>query len=201
MTKPEIFVSIDVETDGPTPAVNSMLSIGAVAITPGYYGYRITEVFCNNLQPLPDRIPDSDTVKWWSSQPDAWAEVCKNQLTPQQAMDNFAKWLSDLTAVAPAKLVAVAWPASFDFEFVNNYMHQFYGENPLGFACMDIRSYANGLFNVAGYYERLPFDLYQHFNIDTTDLRPHVSVDDAIKQGRLLIELLHHAKKAASGKP
>ena len=45
----------------------------------------------------------------------------------------------------PGKPIAVAWPATFDFAFVNYYCHRFSAGNPLGFAALDIRSYANGL--------------------------------------------------------
>ena len=31
---PEIYVSIDIESDGPVPGLNSMLSLGAVAFDP-----------------------------------------------------------------------------------------------------------------------------------------------------------------------
>jgi hypothetical protein len=50
------------------------------------------------------------------------------------------------------------------------------------------------MYRVPGYYEKIPEgDLYKIFDIKTDDLRPHVAVDDAIRQGRLLMAMLKSA--------
>jgi DNA polymerase III alpha subunit (gram-positive type) len=190
MSKPELIISIDIETDGPCTGLNSMLSLGAVAYWDGVQ----IDTFYSKLLPMDDAVQNSDTMIFWASQPEAWAEVNTDQEEPLLVMNEFGIWLTDLRDRNNAKLTAAAWPASFDFGFVNWYMHQYYGDNPLGFACLDIRSYANGLFHTPGYYEKISEgDLYEFFKIDKSDLRPHVALDDAMEQGRLLMALIKYA--------
>ena len=192
MNKPELYISIDIETDGPCPGQNSMLAIGAAAFKIDLFNP--VSKFYRTIKPMDDATQDSDTMLWWATQPEAWEEVNTDQVEPMEAMNQFGEWLIGTGYLHNAKLVAAAWPAAFDFGFVNWYLHSYYGANPLGFACLDIRSYANGLFNTAGYYERISEgDLYKHYGIDKTGFRPHVAVDDAIQQGLLLMELIREA--------
>lgn len=192
--KPEMYISIDIETDGPCPGMNSMLSLGAVAYLEG------EEVSCfeHNMYPLEDGQEDSDTMAWWDTQPEAWDHVTSNQMDPINAIEEFATWLEFLSLDDSCHLVACAWPASFDFGFVNWYMHQYHGENLLGFSCLDIRSYANGLFGNPGYMNTRATvpegDLYKFFGIDTEKYRKHFAVDDARKQGDLLMKLIEYAR-------
>lgn len=193
--KPEVYISIDIETNGPCPGLNSMLAVGAVA----YYGRKAVGRFYRKLYPLPyedGAIENADTMIWWAGQPEAWEEVNKDQRDVTMAVNEFGTWLKDIEDNSSCKLIAAAWPAGFDFGFVNWYLHNYYGDNPLGFSCLDIRSYANGLFNTPGYYERISEgDLYKFFNIDLSGLRQHVAVDDAERQGRLLMALIEYAEK------
>lgn len=142
----ETYVSIDIETDGPAPGLNSMLALGAAAFTKDG---RQLATWTANLDLLPDAVANPDTAKWWLSQPEAWA-ICRVDLwNPKTAMPAFSSWVERL----PGKKTAVAWPAAFDFAFVNWYCHKFAGRNPLGFACLDLRSFAMGLTYSRGYYD------------------------------------------------
>jgi hypothetical protein len=189
--KPELFLSIDIETDGPVAGLNSMLALGVAAFTGDGEQYG---TWYSTLTPLPDAYQDTDTMNWWTTQPDAWAEVCTDQQDPAIAIPQFARWVGLLKE--EYKLVPVALPASFDFPFVNYYGHRFAQRSVLGFSCCDIRSYANGL---AGYssYQGLPKSRFQELagKIDTSDLRPHVALDDAIEQGRLFMALRSWASR------
>ena len=196
MSRPELFISIDIETNGPAPGVNSMLALGAAAFkhdgtpafTPDGSG---PETWYATLHPLAGTSENPETMDWWKGQPDAWAEVNRDRQQPRYAIPGFVRWCETLRDDTHAKLVAVAWPAAFDFAFVNYYCHRFAGRNPLGFACLDIRSYANALIHHPGYYET-PEQAVRDLagEIDKTGLRPHVAVDDAIEQGRLFAALL-----------
>jgi len=186
MSKPEIYVSIDIETDGPVAGINSMLSLGAAAfvddpVTP-------LDEFYDKLAPLFGMVSNPETMKWWETQTEAYAEATRNPSAPHEVVAAFNIWCEKLSS--DGKLIAVAWPAAFDFPFVNYYMHAFLGKNPLGFACLDIRSYANGLMKEANYYG-LKEEEVRHVvgEIDKTDLRPHFAIDDAIEQGRLFMAL------------
>src|SRR6266699_2275217 len=78
---PEIYVSTDVETDGPIPGPHSMLSFGSAA-------YRadktLVDTFSANLQTLPGAAGHPETMAWWQTQPEAWAEARKDPPGPRR---------------------------------------------------------------------------------------------------------------------
>jgi len=193
----EIYVSIDVETDGPAPGLNSMLALGAAAFADDE-----TELgtWYATLFPWNGACQHPDTMAWWRTQPDAWAEVITGRRQPYDAIRDFTGWCAELADTG--RLIAVAWPAAFDFAFVNYYCHAYMDHNPLGFSCCDIRSYANGLAGYPSYYglpEKQVRDMAG--KVSTAGLRPHVAVDDAIEQGRLFMALRRHALRAAENGP
>ena len=66
--KPEIYVSTDVEADGPIPGTNSMLSFGSAA----YLADKtLVGTFTANLETLPSAVEEPKTMEWWKSQPEA----------------------------------------------------------------------------------------------------------------------------------
>lgn len=62
----EVFVSTDVETDGPIPGEYSMLSLGSAAFSERGH---LVDVFQANLRPLEGARQDPDTMRWWAGQP------------------------------------------------------------------------------------------------------------------------------------
>ena len=58
----EIYISTDIEADGPIPGLYSMLSLGAAAFKPDG---AIEDEFSENLTCLPDATEDPDTMDWW----------------------------------------------------------------------------------------------------------------------------------------
>lgn len=197
--KKEVYVSIDIETDGPCPGLHNMLSLGAHAHVPmkntgdGNPGYVDGPLFYNTIQTIPGHAGHPDTLKWWEDKPDAWRAATFDPDPPGQVMGAFASYIEILKQ--HGRPIAVAWPATFDFGFVNYYFHHFYGSNPLGFAALDIRSYANGLFHTPGYYEKIEEgDLYAFFGLEINELKQHNALDDAIRQGKLFMALHHYAE-------
>jgi hypothetical protein len=187
MSRPEIFVSIDIETDGPAPGLNSMLALGAAA-----FAEDETELgtWYATLRPLAEARQNPETMAWWQTQLAAWTEVTRNRQLAPDAIPHFASWCEAL----PGKPVAVGWPIAFDFAYVNYYCHLFADRNPLGFSGLDIRSYANGLDRYPSAYGLSEAELRAMAGeIDTFGLRPHVAVDDAIEQGRLFMALRRYA--------
>jgi DNA polymerase III epsilon subunit-like protein len=61
---------------------------------------------------------------------------------PETAMAKFRDWVTG--ASATEKPVFVGFNAGFDWSFVNWYFHRFLGENPFGFAPLDIKSFYMG---------------------------------------------------------
>jgi hypothetical protein len=74
----EIYVSTDIEADGPIPGPHSMLSFGSAAFTAEK---TLVGKFTCNLETLPDAQPDPRTAEWWRSQPEVWA-ACRSDLRP-----------------------------------------------------------------------------------------------------------------------
>jgi hypothetical protein len=195
----ETYISIDIETDGPCPGINSMLSLGAAVFRLDgqemEHGLLMGRHWAANLLALPEGQQNPDTMKWWKTQPDAWAELEKDVRNPAEAMPDFVLWCNQWrTATAPGKLVAVAWPAAFDFSFVNYYCWRFAGENPLGFACMDIRSYAAGLVDSDHYYRLPESEIKAIAGQKQEGLQDHHALDDAIDQADLMKALLRAAQ-------
>lgn len=200
MSRPELYISLDIETDGPAPGVNSMLALGAVAIKPEEGG-EWSEVgeWYKKFQTIPRSWPHPDTMRWWESQPEAWKEVMKDREAPDVAIADFIGWLEG--EFGKYKLIAIGWPIAFDFAFVNYYCHAYIGRNPLGFAGLDIRSYINGLMHQVEYYGLDEAALRQVAgDIDREGLRPHVAVDDAIEQGRLFMSVRRYVIKMQESK-
>ena len=79
----EIYVSTDVETDGPVAGKHSSLSIGSAAYTAEK---EMLSTFSANLETLPNAPPDSKTAAWWLTQPEAWSACRQNLETPRDAM-------------------------------------------------------------------------------------------------------------------
>src|SRR5258706_14146236 len=99
----EIYVSTDVEADGPIPGPNSMLSFGSAAFR------RTGEMigtFSVNLDLLPGAAPDPKTQAWWESQPEAWAACRTDTRPPEEAMRAYVAWLQSL----PGKVRFVGYP-------------------------------------------------------------------------------------------
>ncbi len=108
---PEIYVSTDVETDGPIPGPHSMLSFGSAAYLTNK---TLVSTFEANLETLDGAQGHPDTMAWWQTQPEAWAACRENLQTPETAIKNYVAWLKSL----PGKPVFVAYPAGFDFTFI-----------------------------------------------------------------------------------
>lgn len=180
MSKPEIYVSTDVESDGPIPGPHSMLSFGSAA----YLADKtLVGTFSANLETLPGAAGHPETMAWWARNPTAWEACRKDCLPPEKAMAGYVAWLKEL----PGKPVFVAYPAGFDFMFVYWYLIRFAGESPFSHSALDMKTFAMALLKT-GYREatkrnmpRVWFDPHPH---------THVALDDAIEQGALFCNML-----------
>jgi len=183
----EIYVSTDIEADGPVPGPNSMLSLGSAAYSAdkGLLG-----TFSANLETLSGAAADPRTAQWWLQQPEAWTACRQNLEAPEIAMRRYVAWLKGL----PGKLVFVAYPAVFDFMFVYWYLMRFVGENPFGFSALDIKTYAMAVLK-KGYRESSKRAMPRHW----FDAHPHthVALDDAIEQGALFSNMLAENRSKA----
>jgi len=176
----EIYVSTDVETDGPIPGVNSMLSFGSAA----YLSNKtLISVFTANLETLPGAIADPKTMAWWETQPEAW-EACHQDLQPPEtAMKSYLAWLKRL----PGKPAFVGYPAAFDFMFMCWYLTRFTGENPFSHSALDIKTYAMAMLKI-DYRNSVKRNMPKRWFDDLP--HTHKALDDAIEQGALFCNML-----------
>jgi hypothetical protein len=182
----EVYVSTDVETDGPIPGPHSMLSIGSAA----YLADKtLVSTFTVNLETLPGASGHPETMRWWATQDKAWRACRENQQAPDVAMQNYLAWLKTL----PGKPVFVAYPAAFDFMFVCWYLNRFTGKNPFGWVSLDIKTLAWAMLNtkfhdtVKSTMPRRWFDDHPH---------THKALDDALEQGALFCNILAELRKS-----
>ncbi len=177
----EIYVSTDVETDGPIPGPYSMLSLGSAA-------YRadktLLSTFSANLETLPGATGHPDTMAWWQTQPEAWAACHRDLQPPGVAMKAYLSWLKAL----PGKPVFVAYPVAFDFMFVYWYLIRFVGESPFSHSALDIKTLAMALLK-KGYRESTKPNMPKRW-FDTDLPHTHTALDDAVEQGALFCNML-----------
>ena len=176
----EIYISTDVETDGPSPGPHSMLSLGSAAYTADK---RLLSTFSANLETLPGASAHPETAAWWATQPQAWA-ACRSDLeSPAAAMKRYADWLDGLDG----KPVFVAYPAGFDFLFVYWYLIRYAGRSPFGFSALDMKSFAMAQLR-KDYRASTKQNMPGHWFDDLP--HSHVALDDAIEQGALFCNML-----------
>jgi hypothetical protein len=176
----EVYVSTDVETDGPIPGPHSMLSFASAA-------YRadktLVSTFSANLETLPGATGHPDTMEWWKKNAEAWT-ACRTDLEALDvAMHRYLSWVKAL----PGKPVFVAYPAGFDFLFVYWYLMRFAGESPFSHSALDIKTYAMAMLK-SGYRDATKKNMPKRWFDDLP--HTHVALDDAIEQGALFCNML-----------
>ena len=181
MASPEIIVSTDIEADGPIPGIYSMLSFGSAAYLPDK---TLISTFSANLETLPEAITHPDTMRWWQTQPEAWAACHIDLEPPEQAMRRYLEWLKAL----PGKPVFVAYPATFDFMFVYWYLIRFTGESPFSHGGLDIKTYAMAMLQTP-YRESSKRQMPARW-FDPDLPHTHVALDDAKEHGALFCNML-----------
>lgn len=180
--KPEAYFSTDVETDGPTPGLNSMLSLGSAAYA---QTGELLGTFSVNLETLPEATPDPIVSRWWKTQVQAYRACREDPQPPALAMPRFGDWVT--ATAGDRRPIFVAWPVSFDFSFVAYYLNRFAGHNVFGFKAIDIQSMAMGVLAEprigAIVKDRLPQDWIP------ARAHTHVALEDALEQGELFLNI------------
>jgi hypothetical protein len=184
-TKDEVYVSTDVETDGPIPGRYSMLSLASAAFTAGG---ELVGTFTANLELLPGATGHDKTMAWWATQQAAWDACRAGARAPKAVMHEYASWVNGL----PGKPVFVAYPAGFDFMFVYWYLIEFTGDSPFSHSALDMKTMAMALLGTP-YRDSTKRAFPRHWSSE----RPHthVALDDALEQGEVFVKMLADIKK------
>jgi ribonuclease T len=131
--KNECFISVDVETSGPIPGDYSMLSLGACVLGAKEDGFYV------EIKPLNDNaVPDALKVTGFDL-----GKLAKSGERPEDAVAKLLVWVQQVSGTK--KPIFVGFNAGFDWSFVNWYFIHFLGQNPFGFAPLDVKSYYMGL--------------------------------------------------------
>lgn len=131
-----LYFSFDIESDGPVPGINSLMSIGIAIIDANKkirYAYEI------NLKPLESAQQDENKVIILSKNKDRYDYLTKDQQDPQEIFSIFKIIIDYLNK--KYIIIPIAWSASSDWQFLNYYFCKFTGSNPVGNYCKCISSY------------------------------------------------------------
>ncbi len=180
----EIYVSTDVEADGPIPGPYSMLSFASAAYSADK---ELISTFSVNLETLSDATSHPRTMAWWKMNQEAWLACREECIPPSEAMLSYSNWLNEL----PGRPVFVGYPAAYDFMFIYWYLIKFTGKSPFSHSAVDIKTMAMIALKKDYFAIRksvLPkawFDKLPH---------THVALDDAIEQGALFCNILKNLR-------
>jgi hypothetical protein len=178
--KTEIYISTDIEADGPIPGPNSMLSFASAAFRADG---TLAATYTANLALLSGAAPDPRTVEWWKQFPQAW-EACRRDVrAPEVVMPEYLAWLRGLSA----QPVFVGWPAGWDFMWMYWYLVRFTGERPFREAALDIRSYAMGMRKTSFHRTSRTYLPRRWFDVKLS--HTHVALDDAMEQGTVFCNM------------
>ena len=182
-----LFISVDVEADGPIPGPFSMLSLGAAICgrlgTNGFTAIEPThDTFYRELRPIsPDFIPEALAVSGLDRD-----HLSANGTEPEKAMAEFRGWVTEVSA--GDKPILVGYPICFDWMFIYWYLIRFGGDSPFGHSgCMDMKTmYALKAGKSIAFVGKrsMPKHLLPE--------RPHThnALDDAVEQGELFANLM-----------
>lgn len=180
----ELYVSTDIEANGPIPGEHSMYSIGSAMFQSDGI---LLGTYSANLGELEGAKEDPSTMDWWKTQPLAYAACRKDTRPAEDVMIEYANWLASFKS----KLVFVGYPVTYDFMFVYWYLMKFTGKRPFSFSGLDIKTLAMAVLNKP-YHESTKKNMPKHWF--SKSKHNHVAVDDAIEQGNLFFNILKDMK-------
>lgn len=180
MTKSKIFLSFDIEADGPTPMLNNMTSIGIYAFDENN---NHVDSYQRNIKNVEGHITDPATqVEFLDTHPDLVKFLQTDQVTPYECMAELATFLSGLSN---KKIVWLARPGAFDWQWLNGYYHTFGPEDKpkLGFKADCISSMWKACVRCHKIDSEKESKLWKMFT--TGEAMTHNPLDDARYQAKL----------------
>jgi DNA polymerase III epsilon subunit-like protein len=173
MLESEFMVSVDVEASGQSPAVGSLLAIGACLVEDFQVGLYL------ELKPLPGLPWDAAAERVHHLDR---GQLAEQGLEPPLAMTRFDEWL--VSVGKGRRPVFVGFNAPFDWMFVADYFHRFIGRNPFGISALDIKSYYMGREGVTAWAETARRFVERRYPV--TLPHSHHALEDARGQAELM---------------
>lgn len=184
MAASETWISVDVETSGPTPSTGSLLAIGACLVDAPDEGIELL------LRPDP-ALP-------WSPEAEAIhrldrARLEREGLEPRVALERLAAWVERVVP-AGARPVLVAFNAPFDWMFVADHAWRHLGRNPFGISALDLKALYLGrhLPEVGQWSETTKDHVGRRYPV--TLPHTHGALDDAREQAEMCRLMLADAR-------
>lgn len=181
----DVYISADIEADGPIPGRYSMLSFGLV-VAATFDGETFAprsagETFYRELKPTGDEcLPEAIAASGLDRD-----ELLHSGAEPAQAMQEAAAWVESVAS--GARPVLVGYPVVFDWMFLHWYFVAFCGESPFGFSgALDMKTI---------YQQKAQVPLDEAGRNDLPDelraTRPHThnALDDAREQAEIFNKL------------
>ncbi|MFJ3669087.1 exonuclease [Streptomyces sp. NPDC090106] len=185
--RPSVYISVDIEADGPIPGPYSMLSLGAaVAGVQDADGFTAADparsTFYRELRPIgTDFVPEALAVSGLDRD-----RLLREGTDPAAALTGFGDWVRRVSG--GAQPVMCGYPASYDWMFLYWYLIRFTGASPFGHSgCLDMKTlYATkaGLPLRAVAKRTMPPELL------SARRHTHHALDDAIEQAELFAHLM-----------
>jgi hypothetical protein len=182
----DIYISADIESDGPVPGRYSMLSFG-LAVAGRFDGAVFTSAepgaatFYRELRPVSEEfVPGAVAVTGLDR-----AQLAAEGADPEEAMADAAAWVTD--QAGDARPVMVGYPIVFDWMFMHWYFVRYVGRSPFGFS---------GALDMKTIYQqkaRVPLDQAGRDDLPavlrSTRAHTHNARDDAIEQAEIFARL------------
>jgi DNA polymerase III epsilon subunit-like protein len=182
MPREEIWISVDVETSGPSPSTGSLIAIGACLVN------EPETAFYAELKPDPARP--------WSEEAEGIHRLSRAHLAaraqePAAAMRAFAAWLDEVCrSHGGARPVFLGFNTPFDWMFVADYFWRFLGANPFGISAPDIKAYYAGVQAGTQTWGQTVARLIRIHYPATPGLgHTHNALDDAREQADLFLQI------------
>jgi hypothetical protein len=187
MARPDLYISVDVEADGPYPGLFSMLSLG-MAVAGSFDGGTFrraatpVETFYAELAPISERF-DSEAIRVSNLDRD---RLIREGEPPVSAMSRAGSWIR--AVAGPARPVLVAYPLGFDWMFTYYYFLAFTEEgSPFGFSShLDMKTmYAAKARTTVGRSTKSQMEAH----LLSTRPHTHNALEDALEQADLFANL------------
>jgi len=189
MTK-SLYISGDIEASGPIPGDYSMLSIGMSVV-----GHEDDPDMCFyvELKPIPGAKVNPESMKYVGGLTLEYLE--EHGLEPAEAMLRLKEWIERVTPPGHVP-VFVAWPAHFDWMWLQWYFIHFLGQSPFGRGsgrALDVRSFTMGRTGLD--YTQASKRTLKRMGIRSRYRHTHNALDDAKGQGDLFGQIYERGRR------
>lgn len=144
--------------------------------------------FETNLKPLPEAKVDAKTWEWWHdpAQREAFDYMMRDPRYPEKVFKDLSEQLIPLKRCY--KIIVVCWPSSFDWPFIQYYMHKYVGDNVLGRVAKCGASYAWSMAKTNN--PNISINPLLDEWADKRFKHTHRALDDALEQGARFVNMI-----------